>query len=165
MWRGPYEHRLRTLVSTAKLQDLTNIHCVALDGLQPLPFADGSFDRVLVDAPCSGTGTLRRNPEIRWRISPADILDLSGRQKQLLFNAAHAVKPGGRLVYSTCSVEPDENEDVVQAFLENNESFTLTKLAVNGSLLTSSGVARTWPHRHGTDGFLFVRLNEGNVVA
>ena len=148
-----HEHRLRTVVSTAKLQELTSIHCVIVDGLQPLPFPKSSFDRVLIDAPCSGTGTLRRNPEIRWRISAADIEDLARRQRQLLFNAARAVRPGGQLVYSTCSVELDENEDVVQSFLENNESFTLTKLAVDRSLLTSSGAARTWPHREGTDGF------------
>jgi 16S rRNA (cytosine967-C5)-methyltransferase len=148
-----HEHRLRTVVSGAKLQGLTSIHCVTVDGLQSLPFPDTSFDRVLIDAPCSGTGTLRRNPEIRWRISPADIDDLAGRQKQLLRNAARVVKPGGRLVYSTCSVEPDENEDVVQTFLENNENFKPTPLSVGSSSLTSLGAARTWPHREGTDGF------------
>jgi 16S rRNA (cytosine967-C5)-methyltransferase len=141
------------VISSAKLQGITNIHCLTLDGLLPLPFADGAFDRVLVDAPCSGTGTLRRNPEIRWRISPADIQDLSRRQKQLLSNAARAVKPGGRLIYSTCSVEPDENEAVVQAFLEKNESFRLSELSLDSSLLTPSGAARTWPQREGTDGF------------
>jgi len=136
-----HQHRLRTVVSSANWQRLTGIHCVTLDGLQPLPFPEGTFDRVLLDAPCSGTGTLRRNPEIRWRISPADIADLAGRQTQLLFNAAQVLQPGGRLVYSTCSVEPDENEAVVQTFLDNDERFTLTD-----SL-------RTWPHREGTDGF------------
>jgi 16S rRNA (cytosine967-C5)-methyltransferase len=156
-----HEHRVRTVVSTAKLQELTSIQCVVVDGLQPLPFSDSCFDRILLDAPCSGTGTLRRNPEIRWRISPADIADLARRQKQLLFNTARAVKPRGHLVYSTCSVEPDENEDVVQTFLENNESFTLTKLAVDRSLLTPSGAARTWPHREGTDGFFICAFERG----
>jgi 16S rRNA (cytosine967-C5)-methyltransferase len=132
---------------------LKSIQCVALDGRRPLPLAERSFDCVLVDAPCSGTGTLRRNPEIRWRISPADIKDLSGRQKQLLFNAAPVVKPGGRLIYSTCSVEPDENEDVVEAFLENNQTFRSVQLPLSSSLITSSGAARTWPQREGTDGF------------
>jgi len=136
-----HQHRLRTVVSSADLQRFTGIHCVTLDGLQPLPFPEGTFDRVLLDAPCSGTGTLRRNPEIRWRISPADIADLARRQTQLLFNAAQVLKPGGRLVYSTCSVEPDENEAVVQTFLDNNERFTL------------SDSVRTWTHREGTDGF------------
>ena len=148
-----HEHRLRTLVSAAEIQGLGSIRCLALDGLQPLPFPDGTFDCVLVDAPCSGTGTLRRNPEIRWRISPADIEDLARRQKQLLFNAARVVRPGGRLIYSTCSVERDENEDVVQTFLENNETFRLTALTLNDALKTSLGKGRTWPQRQGTDGF------------
>ena len=146
-------HRLRTLVSSANLQRLGSIHCVALDGLKAVPLMEGSFDRVLVDAPCSGTGTLRRNPEIRWRISPADIEDLAKRQKQLLFNAARLVRPGGRLVYSTCSVEPEENEEVAQTFLENNETFKLVDLSVDAGLRTSSGAVRTWPQREGTDGF------------
>jgi 16S rRNA (cytosine967-C5)-methyltransferase len=148
-----YEHRLRTVISSARLQGMKSIHCVVLDGLGPLPLSESSFDGVLVDAPCSGTGTLRRNPEIRWRISPADIEDLAERQKQLLFNAANVVKPGGRLVYSTCSVEPEENEEVVQTFLENNESFELAELALDPKQLTSLGSARTWPHREGSDGF------------
>jgi 16S rRNA (cytosine967-C5)-methyltransferase len=148
-----HEHRLRTVVSSARLQGLASIHCVALDGLRPPLFLESSFDRVLVDAPCSGTGTLRRNPEIRWRISPADIEDLSGRQRQLLSNAARVVKPGGRLVYSTCSVEPDENEAVVKTFLDNNHKFGISELALDSSLTTSSGAVRTWPHRQGTDGF------------
>ncbi len=148
-----YEHRLRNLVSSSELQGLRSIKTVNLNGLQPLPFAEHAFDRVLVDAPCSGTGTLRRNPEIRWRISPDDIDDLSARQKQLLQNAVCAVKPGGRLVYSTCSVETDENEEVTKAFLENNELFRPVNLEVDPSLTTSSGAARTWPQKHGTDGF------------
>jgi 16S rRNA (cytosine967-C5)-methyltransferase len=155
-----HEHRLRTLVSSAQLQGLGSIHCVALDGLQSLPFPDGSFDRVLVDAPCSGTGTLRRNPEIRWRISPADIQDLAGRQKQLLFNAARVVRPAGRLIYSTCSVEPDENEEVVQSFLENSDTFRRVELKLDHGLQTSSGAARTWPQREGTDGFFICAFEQ-----
>jgi 16S rRNA (cytosine967-C5)-methyltransferase len=148
-----YGHRLRTLLSSARLQGFGGIHCLALDGLQPLPFPESTFDRVLVDAPCSGTGTLRRNPEIRWRISPADIQDLAERQKRLLFNAARVVRPGGRLIYSTCSVEPDENEDVVQSFLENSKTFQRVDLKLDDRLQTSLGAARTWPQREGTDGF------------
>jgi 16S rRNA (cytosine967-C5)-methyltransferase len=147
-----HEHRLRTVVSTAAAHGLKSIHGVALDGLATLPFRN-EFDRVLVDAPCSGTGTLRRNPEIRWRISPAAIEDLSRRQTRLLVNASQFVKPGGQLVYSTCSVEADENEDVVQAFLERVESFHSAELPLVGTLITSSGAARTWPHRQDTDGF------------
>lgn len=147
-----YEHRLRTVASAAKTQGLSSIHCVTLDALQPLPFEDESFDRVLVDAPCSGTGTLRRNPEIRWRISPADILELSGRQQQLLSNAARTVKSGGLLVYSTCSVEPEENEVVRQSFLENHDGFESVRLPLD-STATRLDFVRTWPHREGADGF------------
>ena len=148
-----HSHRLRTVVQTSQSQGLRRIYCVTLDGLQPLPFEIETFDRVLVDAPCSGTGTLRRNPEIRWRISPAAIEDLSRRQQQLLLNASQFVKPGGRLVYSTCSVEPEENEQVAQAFLENRETYESAQLPLDVTLLTGAGGARTWPHRHDTDGF------------
>jgi 16S rRNA (cytosine967-C5)-methyltransferase len=148
-----YEHRLRTVVQTASVHGLKSIHCVALDGLQPLPLLESSFERVLVDAPCSGTGTLRRNPEIRWRITPSDIQKLSARQKQLLCDASRAVRPGGRLIYSTCSVEPDENEEVRLKFLENNQRFRPVELPLNPLLMTSPSAARTWPHRDGTDGF------------
>jgi 16S rRNA (cytosine967-C5)-methyltransferase len=85
---------------------------VVLDGVRPLPFAR-RFDRILVDAPCSGTGTLGRNPEIKWRLEPADLEDLPRRQKALLSSARAVLAPGGLLIYSTCSLEPEENRDVV----------------------------------------------------
>jgi 16S rRNA (cytosine967-C5)-methyltransferase len=85
---------------------------VQLDASQPLPFRQ-VFDRILVDAPCSGTGTLARNPEIRWRLTPEEILRQAARQQRILRNALACLKPGGRLVYSTCSLEPEENKQVV----------------------------------------------------
>jgi len=90
------------------------IPVVVLDATKPLPFAR-QFDRILVDAPCSGTGTLARNPEIQHRLKPEDLTDLAGRQKGILRNALEALRPGGRLVYSTCSLEREENEEVVAA--------------------------------------------------
>jgi 16S rRNA (cytosine967-C5)-methyltransferase len=87
---------------------------VVLDATKPLPFA-GRFDRILVDAPCSGTGTLGRNPEAKWRLTPAELVDLQGRQIALLRNARQALAPGGLLVYSTCSLEAEENEAVLTA--------------------------------------------------
>ena len=97
-----------------RLAQLRPLGCdlVVLDGTRPLPFARG-FDRILVDAPCSGTGTLARNPEIKWRLTPADLDDLADRQRRLVANARAALAPGGLLVYSTCSLEPEENQAVV----------------------------------------------------
>src|SRR4029453_16114488 len=117
------------------------------------PLSSGSFDRVLLDAPCSGTGTLRHNPEIRWRLTENDINRLAEQQYRLLQNAASVVRQGGVLVYSTCSVEREENENVVADFLLTNEQFRQIRIPVNESLRAEGGAARTWPHRDGTDGF------------
>ena len=100
-------HRLR------QMKDL-GIGLVVLDGTRELPFAS-SFDRILVDAPCSGTGTLGRNPEIKWRLRPEDLADLQRRQRALLASARAVLARGGLLVYSTCSLEPEENEEVVKS--------------------------------------------------
>jgi 16S rRNA (cytosine967-C5)-methyltransferase len=96
-----------------RLQGVEGCSRVVLDATAGLPFR-GEFDRILVDAPCSGTGTLSRNPEIKWRLQPSDIRDLHGRQTQILRNALQLLAPEGRLVYSTCSLEKKENEDVVE---------------------------------------------------
>ena len=138
--------RLETVTRTSALHKLNQIKSVVLDAKQPLPFADRVFDRILVDAPCSGTGTLRRNPEIRWRISETDIHELAAQQKLFLKHAARALKPGGQLVYSTCSVEHDENEQVIEAFQREREEFKLIK------------TVRLWPQREGTDGFFIASL-------
>lgn len=100
-------------VSPARLEHLRRlgIPLLALDATQPLPFAR-KFDRILVDAPCSGTGTLVRNPDIKWKLAPGDLADLQRRQVSILRNALSVLVPGGRLVYSTCSLEAEENEDV-----------------------------------------------------
>ena len=133
--------RMDTIIATTNLQGLKSIKPLLLDAGQTLPFVSNSYDKVLLDAPCSGTGTLRRNPEIRWRLSEVDIGAFAENQKRFLANAAQVVKPGGRLVYSTCSVELEENEEVAAHFTTNNPQFK-----------TISSV-RTWPHREGSDGF------------
>ena len=149
-----YDHRLRVVAESAARQGVESIAVVAFDAEgEALPFAEGTFDRVLVDAPCTGTGTLRHNPEIRWRLAPADITELAARQARILANAAPTVRRGGRLVYSTCSVEPEENEAVVAAFLEAHKEFRQTRADAPDGLLTAAGAARTWPQRDDTDGF------------
>jgi 16S rRNA (cytosine967-C5)-methyltransferase len=106
-----------------RLAGLAALDCglVLLDATRPLPFGQ-FFERILVDAPCSGTGTLARNPEIKWRLKPEDLDDLPGRQVAILRNALERLAPGGRLVYSTCSLEREENEDVVAAAAPGREA-------------------------------------------
>ena len=140
------QRRLETVLKTTALHNLTSIKPLLLDAAQNLPFANSVFDRILIDAPCSGTGTLRRNPEIRWRISEQDIHELAAQQKLFLKNTARVLKPGGQLVYSTCSVERDENEAVIETFQRENPEFKLIK------------TARLWPQHEGADGFFIASL-------
>jgi 16S rRNA (cytosine967-C5)-methyltransferase len=151
-----HHHRLRLVREAAERQSLTSVRPLALDAESSLPFADESFDRVLVDAPCTGTGTLRHNPEIRWRISNRDIKELAARQKKILGNAARALCRGGRLVYSTCSIEREENECVVEEFLIRNAQFRQISVSASPASLNvmeEAGGVRTWPHRDDVDGF------------
>jgi len=103
------------------------IDLVVLDGTRPLPF-NRRFDRILIDAPCSGTGTLARNPEIKWRLRPGDLPDLHARQTALLEQGRRALAPGGLLVYATCSLEREENEDVIAALPANEVIETMRRL-------------------------------------
>ena len=157
-----YEHRLRVVVGACGRLGVRGVRAVALDAEGALPFADGAFDRVLVDAPCTGTGTLRHNPEIRWRLSPESFRELQAVQTRILSEAARVVRPGGRLVYSTCSVEGEENEEVVESFLRARPDFRQTEATpAPPALLLPSGAARTWPHRDDVDGFFVASLLKG----
>ncbi len=121
----------------------------------------GKIDRVLVDAPCSGLGTLRRNPDLKWRQSPLAVQELRGKQAAILASAARLVKSGGRLVYATCSLLPAENEDIAREFSAAHPEFELLDAAEllaqaqvpQAESLVSEGFLRLWPHRHATDGF------------
>lgn len=131
-------------------------------GVETLDAAPASFDAVLVDAPCSGLGTLRQHPEIRWRRTPRDLDDLAERQHAILASVARLVRPGGRLVYSTCTIARTENDDVVEAFLADHPRFrreSRAELPASvAALCDDDGTLRTFPHRHGLDGFFAVRL-------
>jgi 16S rRNA (cytosine967-C5)-methyltransferase len=122
----------------------------------------GSFDRVLVDPPCSGLGTLRRNPDARWRIRPTDPLRLAAIQRSILEQAAAALRPGGTLVYSTCTLLPEENEAVVEDFLRNRPEFRLGGpedfSEATRPLADPRGWFRALPQRHEMDGFVAARL-------
>ena len=118
-------------------------------------------DGVLLDAPCSGLGTLHRRPDIRWRITPATVQELSVLQGELLEQAATWVKPGGVLVYATCTLHPQENEGVIQPFLERHSHWQIEPLPPNSPLSafsTPQGWVKVWPHRYQMDGFFIVRL-------
>jgi 16S rRNA (cytosine967-C5)-methyltransferase len=136
---------------------------VALDATRPLPFSAG-FDRVLVDAPCSGTGTLSRNPEIRWRLKPEDLGSAHQSQTAMLRNALAVAAKAGRVVYSTCSLEAEENEEVVAEVTAEAPEWRvvsglkavaphLREPASAGKLFGADGFFRTFPPEHGTDGF------------
>jgi 16S rRNA (cytosine967-C5)-methyltransferase len=149
--------RLRLLRETVALSGADNVRVVRLDASGPLPF-DAVFDAVLLDAPCSGLGTIRRDPEIRWRRTAEDLARLASIQDRMLERVSATVRPGGRLVYATCSSEPEENEDRVRAFLATHPSFRVVDAAgpgtrVPASVLTPEGFLRTWPFRHGLEAF------------
>jgi 16S rRNA (cytosine967-C5)-methyltransferase len=157
-----HPHRARLLRTMAPQK---NVHVFTADARQ-LPFA-AAFDRVLADVPCSGTGTLARNPEIKWRLKPEDLGDLQARQIAILKSALQHVAPGGRLVYATCSLEADENEQVVEAVMKEKPGFeiisvknVLLELQQAGVLawpdiqeLTQGDFLRTLPGVHPCDGF------------
>ncbi len=117
----------------------------------------GKIDRVLVDAPCTGFGTLRRNPDLKWRQSESAVEELARKQHAILAAAATLVKPGGRLVYATCSVLPEENDAIVADFLAAHRGFVrgnaAAELARAGIALDTGPDLRLLPHRHGCDGF------------
>ncbi len=136
------------------------VDIIRYDGELPLPLADGHFDTVLVDAPCSGTGTIGHNPEIRYHLRPEDLPVFSRRQSVILENASNAVRPGGHLIYSTCSLEPEENEAVIDAFLMRNRDWTLERPHVPERFITKEGYARTFPHCDGMDGFFISVLRK-----
>ncbi len=129
---------------------------------QPDTFPDGYFDRILLDAPCSGLGVIRRNPEAKWRLFSGDVTRLAAVQKTLLKNAANKLKPGGTLLYSTCSTSEAENELVVEDFLLHHPGFVLENMKelfpAWSELIAFYGMFRVWPHRHGMDGFFAARI-------
>jgi len=149
--------KLRQLQEEAGRLGMTIVEAYAADSAAPPETFGGIFDRVLLDAPCSGLGTLRRNPEIRWRLAPADIEKCSQIQRRLLRSAADCVRPGGRLVYSVCTVTPEENEIVIEDLLKDRPDFALIRSTatqgIPSALIDDAGLFRTFPHRHGTDGF------------
>jgi 16S rRNA (cytosine967-C5)-methyltransferase len=161
-------HRLDALKPRLARSKLSNVYPAAISNERDerVKRLAGKIDRVIVDAPCSGLGTLRRNPDLKWRQSPESVREMTAKQAAILASAARLLKPGGRLVYATCSVLPEENEEIAGAFGAAHNDFeplavgdVLAQLKVGGGVNLCSGgeqgqqYLRLWPHRHGTDGF------------
>jgi 16S rRNA (cytosine967-C5)-methyltransferase len=156
------ERRLANLKPRLARSGLSNIHpqLIANERDQKLKRLAQKFDRVLVDAPCSGLGTLRRNPDLKWRQTELDIAELTVKQANILEAAAKLVKPGGRLVYATCSLLQEENEGIVEQFLAQHPEFKASNaaeiLAQHKIPLDTGPTLQLLPHLHGTDGFFAV---------
>jgi 16S rRNA (cytosine967-C5)-methyltransferase len=153
------EKRLMNLGKRLKRSGLSNLHAqvIASETDPKLKRLNGKFDRVLVDAPCSGFGTLRRNPDLKWRFEEKDIVELNVKQAAILARAAKLTKAGGRLIYATCSLLQDENESIAEAFLSVNPEFSLMPaneiLSQQQIKLDTGKYLKLLPHLHGTDGF------------
>ncbi len=148
-----YEHRVRILRENCRNQGAESVQVLRYDAENSLPFADESFDAVLLDAPCSGTGTIRHNPEIRYFLQKKDFKELQSKQLEIIRNASKSVKSGGRLIYSTCSLEMQENEEVIERFLSENPGFEKHSPNLYEGFLTEQGFLRTFPSRDKIDGF------------
>jgi len=161
------EARLSKLTPRLARSGLSNVHPQVLESERDVKVKRlaGKIDRVLVDAPCTGFGTLRRNPDLKWRQPPSAVDELSARQLAILTAAATLVKPGGRLVYATCSVLPDENERVIERFLSQDAAFTMgdvrADLARAGVPVDTGPTLKLLPHVHHCDGFFAAVLERG----
>lgn len=154
--------RMRLLRDTVRLSGARHVHVVQVPARGELPFA-AVFDRVLVDAPCSGLGTIRRDPDIRWRRQESDLAALANDQLELLARAAAVLRPGGRLMYATCSSEPEENDQVVDRFVHRHPAFTVLDLrdAAHPALapfIDAGGMLRTLPFAHRLEAFFAAML-------
>lgn len=153
-----YESRLKSLRKNLERLGITNVRTLEADALS---YEDEPFDRVLLDTPCSGMGTLSKKPDIKWKRDPSDIRNLNALQSELLEKAASLVKAGGALVYSTCTIEPDENFEIVSRFLSTHPEFVINRNcgAVPEELIDENGCLQTLPHVNNTDGAFACRMD------
>jgi 16S rRNA (cytosine967-C5)-methyltransferase len=161
--------KLELLQENCRRLGITIVKALAQDAAASPPFPPGSFDRVLVDVPCTGLGTLRRNPDGKWRVKEEDIPRLQQIQGKILTQAATMVKKEGVLVYSTCTLTSEENEGVIETFLSERKEFRLEDASLAlppgcKGLVDSTGYLRTLPHRHGMDGFFAARLSRTALI-
>ncbi|KAF0221299.1 MAG: hypothetical protein FD174_437 [Geobacteraceae bacterium] len=159
------ERKLRLISESAARLGVSIVETILLDAAKPLALPGNAlFDKILVDAPCSGLGVIRRNPEGKWWKSPVDVAELSRKQKAILKHAAEPLTPGGTILFATCSTTREENEEVIDDFLSMRNDFVLENLgetfSAHAGLFSERGCFRSWPHRHGMDGFFAARLRK-----
>lgn len=150
------EKKIEFLKENSIRQGISIVDAQAGDAAEELADASHeSFDRILIDAPCSGVGTLRRNPEIKWRLSEKALKKFAALQKKILNRVAPYVRNGGVVIYNTCTIVPEENERIIESFIEHNRDFHQIRppATIDSSLIDDRGYFRTYPHRHGMDGF------------
>jgi 16S rRNA (cytosine967-C5)-methyltransferase len=154
--------KLESLQQDAKRLGIHNIQTKPMDLLKAsIKDFEAYFDRVLVDAPCTGLGVLQRNPDTKWKRFPKDIERLSAKQKKMINSAANLVKPGGILVYAVCSCEKEENEAVIHSFLDKRKDFSIDKNFYSDKFalfITHEGFLKTYPEPKNMDGFFAARL-------
>jgi 16S rRNA (cytosine967-C5)-methyltransferase len=151
--------RLRKLTENAQRLNLQSIEICTGDSRTFTQFHNVA-DRVLLDAPCSGLGTMHRHADARWRQTPASVQELAQIQSELLSHTANFVKPGGVLVYATCTLHPQENEEVITNFLANNPHWQIEHPSFDFLDISTSGWLKVWPHQQDMDGFFMVRLRK-----
>lgn len=152
-----HENKLKRIQESAKRLGVSNITTAAADGRVFRPEWEEAFDAVLVDAPCSGLGIIRKKPDTRYK-KPDDLFTLPVIQSAILENAARYVRPGGTLIYSTCTILPEENEQVTQAFLAEHSGFALEPFELPQPVGKTDGSSTLWPQCHDTDGFYICRM-------
>ena len=152
-----HENKLKRIQESADRLGADIITTRAADGRVFQPEWEAAFDVVLVDAPCSGLGIIRKKPDTRYKKAD-DLFTLPVIQSAILNNSARYVRPGGTLVYSTCTILPEANEQVTQAFLAEHTDFTMSPIELPQPVGTTSGALTLWPQRHDTDGFYICRM-------
>jgi 16S rRNA (cytosine967-C5)-methyltransferase len=165
-----HPHRLQLIADTCRRLGVTIVSTRLQDAAAPPEDTLGAVDYLLVDVPCSGLGVIRRRPDLRWKVREQDLVEHARQQKQMLNKVSKCLKPGGIMLYSTCSTEPEENGEVVAAFLSSHdhwETVDISRLVPQSFLIdgvdhrmAEQGGFQLLPHRHGTDGFFLAALRK-----
>ena len=155
-----HQNKLSRIREGAQRLGIESITTRAMDARQPCPEFHNRFDLVIADVPCSGLGVIRKKPDIRYK-DPAALSGLPEIQAAILRNVSAYVRPGGTLLYSTCTVLPEENGDVVSSFLNDNTAFVPDDFTLPGGCRSENGMLQLWPQRNGTDGFFIAKMKNG----